>query len=211
MSDTHGGNGRTMDALKERLGIGRKKDGSPTDHAPEDGDVDDGMPTVDQILASMPAEVRAKAEKLSAATGLPLEEMIEKLAQATARNAGSGIPDVETATALLGTLGTAYANEIKPLVALAGQAAPGVAKETAAAIAILFDAIVDGAETLKPQRARNYADTAWSRKSKLDAYVAAGFSRDEAFALVLAEVKPPDYSGLQRASRGSGRNGKKDD
>lgn len=88
---------------------------------------------------------------------------------------------------------------VRPYVALAGQVAPAAAHELAGICAILIDAAVTVAVDLRPQRQRNMQDTAWSRKAKLDAYVAEGFSRSESFAMVLAEIKPPDYAALTQS------------
>lgn len=98
----------------------------------------------------------------------------------------------------LGVLEMAQAtyDAIHPYVQIAEQASGPIATETARMIRILYGFIISLHVELRPDRAKAYADAAWSRKAKLDAYVGAGFDRSEAMAMVLAEIKPPDYGAL---------------
>jgi hypothetical protein len=86
-----------------------------------------------------------------------------------------------------------------PFLNMAQQASGPVARQLCDVLRVVIGfADVMGVE-LKPERKKSFADAAWSRKSKLDAYVAEGFTREEAFQMILAEIKPPDYAALAKA------------
>lgn len=89
---------------------------------------------------------------------------------------------------------------LRPYLKMARDASGPAAHELAQIIGLLFGLTLDVSAELRPERKRNAEDTAWSRQTKLKAYVKAGFSRKEAFAMVLAEIKPPDYSALTQAT-----------
>lgn len=102
---------------------------------------------------------------------------------------------------LLLTADTALDQWIRPYVKLARQAAGPAAEELAEIIGILYGAGLDMVDGLKTVRKRGAESTAGSRKMKLDAYIKAGFSRREAFSMVLAEIKPPDFAALNQAAQ----------
>jgi hypothetical protein len=88
---------------------------------------------------------------------------------------------------------------IRPYVKLARQAAGPASRELAEMISIIYTVGLDVADGLKTERKRSAEGTAQTRKMKLDAYVKAGFTRREAFTMVLAEIKPPDFTQLNNA------------
>ena len=114
------------------------------------------------------------------------------------------------AVAALLTKADVVANEmLRPAIKVAAEAAEPLSGDIAAVVRILFKAALTVTEELRPERQRNAEDTAWSRKVKLDAYVEAGFTKQQAFAMVLAEIKPVDYASLVNKAASPSDKGRK--
>ncbi len=90
------------------------------------------------------------------------------------------------AVAALLTKADDVANDLlRPAIKAAAEAATPLSGDIAEVVRILFKAVLNVAEELRPERQRNAEDTAWSRMTKFDAYVGAGFTKQQAFAMVL--------------------------